>query len=366
MSEGRPRSGLEQEADMVVIGIDAHTRSHTAAVVDEHGRELATLTVGAGSDGLEALDAWIAEQAPVELVAIEGARGLGLPITRRLLAVGAEVVDVPTHLTALGRRSSRSRGKDDESDAVTIARVALREPALPRLAPSHLAADLKLLVDARDQVVAEGTRVRNRLHALLIALAPGYRDATGSLATAAALRRARRLVRAAEGSDPVRARLALAAIRRLRAVEAEAGALEAEIRALVEASSSPRLLAICGIGSLVAAKLLGETHDIGRFPTAAAFAAHAGVAPVPASSGTTTRHRLNRGGNRQLNRALFTVAMVQARWDEQGSAYLARKRAEGKSPAEARRCLMRHLAGAVYRAMTLDEAARQHSHGQAA
>ena len=109
----------------------------------------------------------------------------------------------------------------------------------------------------------------------------------------------------------------------------------------------------------MAAKILGETHDVGRFPTAAAFAAHAGVAPIPASSGTTTRHRLNRGGNRQLNRALFTVAMVQARWDEQGSAYLARKRAEGKSPAEARRCLMRHLAGVVYRSMVLDAADRE-------
>ena len=351
---------------MVIIGVDAHTRSHTAAAVDEHGRELATLTVGAGTDGLEALDAWIAERGPVQLVAIEGARGFGLPITRRLLAAGAEVVDVPTHLTAFGRRSSRSRGKDDESDAVTIARIALREPGLPRLRLSHLAADLKLLVDARDQVVAEGTRVRNRLHALLLALAPGYRDSTGALATAAALRRARRLVRAAEASDPVRARLALEAIRRLRAVEAEAGELEADIRALVDASGAPRLLAICGVGPIVAAKILGETHDVGRFPTAAAFAAHAGAAPVPASSGTTSRHRLNRGGNRQLNRALFTVAMVQARWDEQGSAYLARKRAEGKSPAEARRCLMRHLAGVVYRAMVLDAKAREQAPSRAA
>jgi len=92
----------------------------------------------------------------------------------------------------------------------------------------------------------------------------------------------------------------------------------------------------------------------GRFRSAAAFAAHAGVAPLPASSGTTSRHRLNRGGNRQLNRALFTIAMVQARWDRRASEYLARKRAEGKSPAEARRCLKRHLASVVFRAMCAD------------
>ena len=105
--------------------------------------------------------------------------------------------------------------------------------------------------------------------------------------------------------------------------------------------------------------LIRSTHDVDRFPTAAAFAAHAGVAPLPASSGTTTRHRLNRGGSRQLNCALFTIAMVQARWDSQGCEYLARKRSQGKTPAEARRCLMRHLAGVVYQAMVADARTRQ-------
>jgi len=105
---------------------------------------------------------------------------------------------------------------------------------------------------------------------------------------------------------------------------------------------------------LVAANILGETHDARHFRSAAAFAAHAGAAPVPASSGNTHRHRLARGGNRQLNRALFTIAMVQARWHPEARAYLARKRAEGKTGAEARRCLKRHLAAVVYRAMLRD------------
>jgi transposase len=344
---------------MVIVGIDAHTQSHTAAAIDEHGKALATLTVGAHPGELDRLCAWIRGLGAVELVAIEGAKGFGLPITRRLLATGVEVIDVPTHLTALGRRSSRSRGKDDPADAVTIARMALREPGLPRLRASHLVSDLKLLVDARDQLVAEGIRIRNRLHAFLLALAPGYRTETGALSSAVALRTARRLVRGAQVSDPIRARLALRAIRRLTAINAEASELEREIGALVEATGATRLRAICGVGPIVAGKLLGETHDIERFPSAAAFAAHAGVAPLPASSGTTTRHRLNRGGNRQLNRALFTIAMVQARWDPQGSAYIARKRAEGKTPAEARRCLMRHLAAVVYRAMVADARGRQ-------
>jgi len=341
---------------MVIIGIDAHTQTHTAGAIDEQGRALATLEVGASPRELERLLAWVQSLGDVRLVAVEGAKGFGLPLTRRLLAAGQEVVDVPTHLTADGRRSSRSRGKDDPADAITIARIALREPGLPKLRESHLAADLKLLVDARDQLVAEATRVRNRLHALLLTLAPGYRAETGALSNRSGLRTARRLVRQGQPEDPIRARLALAAIRRLKLIEAEAADLEAEIREAVEATGANRLLAVCGVGPIVAAKILGETHDVGRFPSAAAFAAHAGVAPLPASSGTINRHRLNRGGNRQLNRALFTIAMVQARWDPQGSAYLTRKRAEGKSPPEARRCLMRHLAAVVFRSMVADAA----------
>jgi transposase len=334
------------------------TQTHTAGAVDEHGRPLGTLEVGASTRELERLGAWTRAFDGPRLFAIEGAKGSGLLLSRRFLALDEDVVDIPTHLTADGRRSSRSRGKDDPSDAITIARIALREPGLPRLRESHLEADLKLLVDARDQIVAEGTRVRNRLHALLLALAPGYRTETGALSNRRGLLAAGRLARQARATDPIRARIALGPIRRLRQVETEAGELEAEIRSLVEASQSNRLLAVCGVGPIVAAKILGETHDIGLFPSAAAFAAHAGAAPLPPSSGTVHRHRLNRGGNRQLNRALFTIAMVQARWDPQGIAYLARKRAEGKRPAEARRCSMRHLANVVYRAMVADAVAR--------
>lgn len=126
---------------------------------------------------------------------------------------------------------------------------------------------------------------------------------------------------------------------------------------MLESRSHEHLRAVPGVGPLVTAKILGETHDIRHFPTAAAFAAHAGVASVPASSGNTMRHRLARGGNRQLNRALFTVAMVQARWHPDARVYLARKRAEGKTAAEARRCLKRHLAAVIYRAMLRDAAA---------
>lgn len=340
----------------LTIGIDAHSRRHSAAVINQHGRVLGMLEVGASPAELDRLVAWVQASETGRLVAVEGAKGFGLPLTRRLLANGETVVDVATHLTADGRRSHRRRGKDDEIDAVTIARVALREPELARLTESQLDADLKLLVDARDQLVAEGTRVRNRLHALLLAFAPGYRDEMGPLNTKKALVTVRRLALHARGSDPVRSKLALAAVRRLRAITCDTDELETEITTAVAARQATNLLAICGVGPIVAAKILGETRGVERFPTAAAYAAHTGTAPLPASSGQTTRHRLNRGGNRQLNRALFTIAMVQARWNPDAVVYLARRRAEGKSPAEARRCLKRHLATVVYRAMQDDAA----------
>jgi transposase len=337
-----------------VVGIDAHAQVHAAAAVDDQGRPVATLTVDATSDELARLVAWVAEQPSPRRVAVEGAKGYGRLLTRALLAAGETVVDVPTHLTAESRKRARRRGKDDLSDAVAIARVALRELDLPHMNTAHLDADLKLLVDARDQLVAEQTRVRNRLHALLLGLVAGHRSITGALNTKAALQRARSITLKARRDDPVRAKLALAAVRRLQALDIEIAAIEVDIAAALAVRPHAHLIAIPGVGPIVAAKVLGEAHDVRHFPTAAAFAAHAGVAPIPASSGNTTRHRLARGGNRQLNRAMFTVAMVQARWHPDARAYLARKRGEGKTPAEARRCLKRHLAAVIYRAMQRD------------
>lgn len=337
-----------------VIGIDAHSQVHAAASLDPQGRPQQLLTVGASQSELGRLVTWVQQQTGPRLVAVEGAKGYGRALTQALLAAGETVVDVATHLTADARRRLRRRGKDDEGDAIAIARVALREPDLPKMNEAHLDADLKLLVDARDQLVAEQGRVRNRLHALLLACSPGHRAVTGALISTAALTRARSLALKARRTDPVRAQLALAATRRLTALSAEIGELETSIATVMAARPHQHLLAIPGVGLLTAAKILGETHDVRHFRSAAAFAAHAGTAPIPASSGNTSRHRLARGGNRQLNRALFTVSMVQARWHPDARTYLARKRAEGKTGPEARRCLKRHLAATIYRAMIKD------------
>jgi transposase len=350
----------------LLVGIDAHSRTHTAAAVDAQGREIATLRVGADEAAIARLVGWIDGLKNVRLVAVEGANGFGVAVTRRLLGAGHAVVDVASNLTAEGRRHGRRRGKTDEIDAVAVARVALREPDLPPVTLALLDTDLKLLVDARDQLVQEATRVRNRLHALLLALAPGHQATTGALISRPALTRARQAILRARRQDPVRARLALRAVARLSAIEEEARELEEEISHLVRLAGHDHLLAIRGVGPLVAAKLIGEVRDVRRYASAAAFAAHAGVAPVPASSGNRCRHRLSLGGNRQLNRALYTIALVQARWDPAARAYLARKRSEGKTGREALRCLKRHLANVVYRAMLKDAAACTDSAVQAA
>ena len=336
-----------------VIGIDPHSRVHVAAAVDEHGRCVAKYEVGVAPEQLAELVDWIGSTG-AQKVAVEGSKGYGLALTRLLLASGFTVVDVSSNLTADERKRSRRRGKDDEGDAVAIARVAMREPDLSTMDEAHLDADLKLLVDARDQLVQEEARVRNRLHALLLVMAPGYQQVTGPLNSRPAFTRARSLALKARKTDPMRAKLALAAVRRLNALRDEQSGLEHDIDEELQRRRPVHLQAIPGVGPLVAAKILGEVRDIRHYASPAAFAAHAGVAPIPASSGNTQRHRLARGGNRQLNRALFTIAMVQARWHPPAREFLAKKRAEGKTAAEARRCLKRHLANVVYRALVAD------------
>jgi transposase len=213
-----------------------------------------------------------------------------------------------------------------------------------------LSEDLKLLVDARDQRIIERTRVTNRLHAHLVILAPGYNREIPELTSPAHLAATRRLLAHAAG---VRGELARAELKRLTELRSEATALEAEIRSLVRLSGSS-LPSIRGVAAITAGKLLGEVGDPRRLHSAAAFAAMSGTAPIPASSGQTSRHRLNRGGNRQLNRALHTVALVQARSDPRAKAYMAKRMAEGKSRLEALRCLKRHLANVVIRTMVAD------------
>jgi transposase len=251
------------------------------------------------------------------------------------------------------RRSVREPGKSDPIDAFAVARAALREPDLPVATLDGPERELRLLVDHREDLVAERTRHMQRLRWHLLDLGieePGPR----SLDRAAVL--ADLESRLAGRSEPA-ARLARDLVTRVRDLTAVIRPLEREIEALV-AALAPTLLALPGCGSLTAAKIVGEAAGISRFRSKEAFARHNGSAPVPVWSGNVTRFRLSRGGNRQLNLALHRIAITQMRIDERGRAYLEHRRSAGDTKTEAIRALRRRISDEVFRRLRADEAAR--------
>lgn len=328
---------------MQAIGIDTHKATLAACVVDQLGTALAERTFDNDPAGHRALLEWARTIAPQAVVGVEGSASFGAPLARFLIAAGLTVREVPPQLSRRERLRTRRAGKSDPGDALAIARVTVREGNLPPVRLPDRSLEIQLLVKAREDVVAETVRVRNRLHADLRVLAPGYGAIAANLTAVRHQRAIGRLLRRLTG---VQAELARGRLVRLSVLAAEERTLTARIGRLVVGHP---LLSLPGAGPLVTAKLIGEVGDITRFRTADAFAALAGVAPIPASSGQVQRMRLNRGGNRQLNRALFTIALTQARSYPAARAYIERKRAEGKSWREALRALKRQLVRTVFR-----------------
>jgi transposase len=327
---------------MIVVGVDVHKASLTAVAVDEVGRPVAEQTVADG----EVLLNWVASLSGERLWALEDCRQLTRQLERTLMNAGERLVRVPPKLMAPSRRAGRIRGKSDPIDALAVARAALREPRLdhPRPGEQRLR-ELKLLVDHRDDLVDERRRAQQRLRWHLHELDPQLAVPAGALDRAVWLDRlARRLARQ---EQTVLVRIARELLGRCRSLTRTILELDRELQGRIE-KTAPTLLALPGCGALSAAKLLGEIGPIERFQTDAQLARHAGVAPLEASSGTHQRHRLDRGGNRQLNCALHRIAITQARIHQPARAYLARKQADGKSRREALRCLKRQLARTVY------------------
>src|SRR4051794_16328173 len=270
-----------------------------------------------------------------------------------LAAAGATVVEVPPLMTSRERQSRPGQGKTDPVDAVAVARITAREAFLPAVRPMDgLPADLRVLMDYREQLIEERTAIANRVHTDLGWLRPGYQHRLPRLTSPSHLRAALALL---ENDSSVRATVTRARLRRLLAIHAELAGLREQITTLVQHSGTS-LTGIYGIGIFVAARILAEVVDVRRYPSRHAFAAANGSAPIPASSGRTVRHRLNRGGNRQLNRALYTIAITEIRADTEGRAYYQRKRAEGKTSLEALRCLKRRLSDVIYKTMRADAA----------
>jgi len=334
---------------MVVLGTDAHKRSHTVVACNEVGAEIGTVTVPATPPGHLRLVKWAA-QFTVRRWAIEDCRALSRRLEADLLRVGEHVVRVPPKLMAGVRRSARTRGKSDPIDALAVARAALREPDLPTARLDGPSREVRLLVDYRESLVKDRTAAQNRLRWRLHELEPGYDPPAGSLNRYKTLAAIDQLL---DNHTGVVADVARREVTRIRELTTEANQLEADITVRVT-GLVPSLLAIPGCGALSAAKLVGEAADISRFKSRDAYAMWAGTAPIPVWSANNTRFRLNRGGNRQTNAALHRIAITQIRIHPDAKAFITRRLQAGSTKREALRLLKRKLANVVYRTLLAD------------
>jgi transposase len=337
---------------MVIIGADLHKRTHTAVAVDEAGRKLGHRTVNATPDGhLELLD-W-ARTFGEHRWALEDCRHLSRRLEADLVRAGESVVRVPPKLMAGARRSAREPGKSDPIDALAVARAALREPDLPVATLDGPERDLRLLVDHREDLVVTRTQVINRLrwhvHELGLAEPPARALDRGPVLNA--------LRDVLAGQSGTVARIARELVEQLAALNESINALEREIEGLANVLG-PRLRDLQGCGGLSTAKLIGEAAGVLRFRSRAAFARHNGTAPLPVWSGNETRHRLSRGGNRQLNVVLHRIAITQIRLGGQGRTYFDHRLAAGDTKTEAIRALRRRISDEVFRRMREDESAQ--------
>jgi transposase len=331
---------------MIVIGLDVHKQSVTAVAVDEAGRPLDEAVIPVGGDGLLG---WASSLAAERLWAVEDCRQLTRWLERQLLSAGEDLVRVPPKLTVPERRAGRTRGKSDPIDALAIARAALREPDLSRPRPDERVYwEIKLLVDHRDDVVDQRRRTQQRLRWHLHQLDPTFEVPLRMLGRASHLERVSRWLARLE--QELQVKLARELVSTIRSLNRTITELDQELEQRA-CEIAPALLELPGCAAVTAAKLLAEIGPIDRFKSDAQLARHGGVAPLEASSGRTQRHRLDRGGNRQLNAALYRIAITQARYHAPARDYLDRKRAEGKSRREALRCLKRLLVRVVYQTL---------------
>jgi transposase len=338
---------------MVILGIDAHKRTHTVVAIDEAGRELgAKTTTATTTESHLELVRWADRFGEERRFAVEDCRHLSRRLEADLLAAGEEIVRVPPKLMAHARDAARTYGKSDPIDALAVARAALREPALPVARLDGPSRELRLLVDHREDLVRDRTAYINRLRWHLHELDPSWDPAPRVLVRYNHLDA---LAARLEGLDGMVARIARDLVGRIRELTVQANDLEREIIERIK-TLAPTLLAIPGVGALTAAKIVAEVADVHRFRSKDAFARHNGTAPLPVWSSNRVRHRLSRTGNRQLNAAIHRIAVTQKRCHEPAKAYIERRTANNNTKTEALRALKRKLSDVVYRALVADAA----------
>ena len=341
--------------EQVIIGVDPHKLSATIEVVDHQERLLGSGRFATDQVGYTAMRTY-AKAWPARVWAVEGANGAGRPLAQRLLEDGEVVIDVPAKLAARVRLFDTGHNrKTDAHDAHSIAAVAVRTKTLRVLAVDGELEALRLLVDRRDALSRRRVQTVNRLHALLAELIPGQGKKDITAAQAKALLAT---IRPHDVAGKTRRRIAVEELTELVAVDAKIKKSTAELKALVLARGSS-LMDLHGVGPVVAARVLADVGDVARFADRNRFASWTGTAPLDASSGENNRHRLSRAGNRRVNHVIHIAAVTQLRLNTEGQAYYRRKRAEGKKPLEAMRCLKRRISDALYRQLVTDAAAAQ-------
>ena len=335
------------ESRPVTGGVDTHLDEHTAAVVDVNGGVLEVASFQASSAGYQSLFDWMAGFGSIARVGVEGTGAYGAGLARHLRRCGVEVIEVDRP----NRQARRLQGKSDPVDAVEAARAALsgRARGAPKSGDGHVEAIRALLVARRSARSARIALLSQMRH--LVVTAPDDLRSQLKGTTKAALVEQTMALQSDVSDDPARQATALSLRmlgRRVATLEEEIAELDVHLRHHVTAAA-PELLAVFGVGVHTAAILLAAVGDNGnRIRSEAAFAKLCGVAPLTASSGKVSRHRLNRGGNREANHALWRIAMVRMSNDPRTRAYVARKVDEGRSKPEILRLLKRYIAREVF------------------
>ena len=353
----------------VTGGVDTHGQTHHAAALDPLGRQLGDREFPTTPAGYRALVSWLGGYGHLERVGVEGTGTYGAGLTRQLRAAGVTVVEVDRP----DRKARRAKGKSDPLDAYSAARAALARTAtgVPKAQDGRIEA-IRLLRVARSSAVKARSQATNQLKALLVTAPAELREQLRTLSNTKLIAACARLRPGADIADPEQAtKTALRRLaRRHQYLSEEITGADTELRTLVTAAA-PRLIALRGVGTEVAGQILitaGDNPE--RLRSEAAFAHLCGVAPIPASSGRTHRHRLNRGGDRRANNALYIVVLGRLRYDSRTRAYAKRRTTEGLSKPEIIRCLKRYVAREIFTILTVrtagDQSRRAHAMSTAA
>jgi len=337
----------------LIVGIDVHKHTHAAALVDERGSQLGTVTVPNSSKGYRQLIDWLVDhEAADAVIGVESPGSYGRCLVAALAGAGFEVLQVPAWRTHR-ERHRRGPGKTDTGDALSVAKVVLtdRDDLGPAQEPELVRA-LGMLELQRRRFVRDRTQAIQRLRSDWTQLDPAAEAGVVRCDRQRVLAKLKRIKLGESLAERTAARCIRELARDVEDLNKRIAGLDTEIAELLAEHGNP-LEELQGVGTNLAATIIAQAGDVRRFRDAAAFARFCGAAPIPCGSGQTAgRHRLHRGGNRQLNAALYRIAIVQQRHHPQAKTYLARKIAEGKTPREARRALKRHLANVLYRHLT--------------